>query len=1142
VRRFLPLALITVALLAVGSAGAALGPVSSSYGDLSALLGKRQITVPNGGTTGETTVIVTLGLPPLAAAGADRTIFSTGGRRKLSLSSTSSRAYLARIATAQRRVIATLERAIPEATVPRRYRIVLDALAVRLPAQRLPALMRLGFVEKVYPSVGYTLSMNRGPSVIGGPALRAATGAGGNGVKVAVVDDGIDPKHPFLDAAGLSFPAGFPKGVPGFTTPKVIVARAFFPAKNSTSESRQPLDESQSFHGTFVAGVIGGVEGTTAPASVPTTCRVGSGGCHGRITGLSGVAPRVWLGNYRVFSLPAPLGGCCSANTPEIIAAFEAAVADGMDVINFSGGGAQSDPDGDALVEAVANVVKAGVVPVISAGNDRDLFGMGTVGSPSTAPDAISVAATDNAHIFTNALTLTSPVSLNQLPFVPGPSTIPPAWSTSDQQLVDVGTITGTDGRPVSRQLCGNTLPARSLSGAVVLATRGGCSFETKGARAAEAGATGLLLADDRAGDPTSVPIRFGVPGGTISDLDGARIRQAVAGAGGRGRFRITADPVEVGTSWAGVPTSFSSGGLTAFGHRLKPDIAAPGAQVISSTLVEFAGDQYAILDGTSFSAPHIAGAAALLLQRHPSWTPKQVKSALMSTAGPAWGDSSRTIEAPVAVQGAGLANLPAADTPLLFTDPQSLSFGDLNVSAGVAASTLLVSVTDAGGGAGTWQVEVQPQTSSAGVNVSAPPAVNLAPGGQTTLQIAATASGGATGGDQYGFVVLRRDGVVRRLPYGFSVTRPLLGNAQVTPLQKLQEGDTRAGTNRARLYRWPTEPFGILSLFGFEQTAVEDGAEHVYSIDVPAKTVNFGAVVKDPPLNVRASVRELLYANAPVHPWLLGALDENSVQGYGGTPVNMNGYMPDFIFNMGATGAVLPAPGRYYIAVDSGKDPFTGRSLARKYVLRSWINDLKPPTVKVLTTRLAAGRPSIVVRVTDSQSGVDPLSLLLLYKTSQIGAYGFDQETGIAVFVLPKDVDELNAGPAFMRVVASDFQETKNVSTPGDEAMPNTRFLGARFDVVRRPVVTWITPTKGSCVPRKAELLVAAASPAPISSVGFYDGKRQVARVKKSEAGTYRTTWRSEGAKQGTHELTAVASDTAGRESRASRAVRVCG
>ena len=73
---------------------------------------------------------------------------------------------------------------------------------------------------------------------------------------------------------------------------------------------------------------------------------------------------------------------------------------DGMDIINFSGGGPQADPRTDVLIEAVANVVRAGVVPIISAGNDRDFFGLGTAGSPATAPDAISVGATANGHVF----------------------------------------------------------------------------------------------------------------------------------------------------------------------------------------------------------------------------------------------------------------------------------------------------------------------------------------------------------------------------------------------------------------------------------------------------------------------------------------------------------------------------------------------------------------------------------------------------------------------------------------------------------------------------------------------------------------------------------------------------------------------
>ena len=204
-------------------------------------------------------------------------------------------------------------------------------------------------------------------------------------------------------------------------------------------------------------------------------------------------------------------------------------------------------------------------------------------------------------------------------------------------------------------------------------------------------------------------------------------------------------------------------------------------------------------------------------------------------------------------IEGAGLANVAAADTPFLFSDPQSLAFGDLAVTASGASSSLIVALSDAGGGGGTWQVQVQPQAATAGASISAPPAVTIPPGGQTTLQITAAATSSAVGADQYGFIVLRRDGVVRRIPYGFSVTHPLLGSAQVTPLAKTQVGDTRTGTNRARIYRWPTEPFGILSLFGLEQTNIEDGAEHVYSIDIPPNTVNFGAVVTDPPLDIRA-------------------------------------------------------------------------------------------------------------------------------------------------------------------------------------------------------------------------------------------------------------------------------------------------
>ena len=174
-------------------------------------------------------------------------------------------------------------------------------------------------------------------------------------------------------------------------------------------------------------------------------------------------------------------------------------------------------------------------------------------------------------------------------------------------------------------------------------------------------------------------------------------------------------------------------------------------------------------------AAPHIAGAAALLLQRHPDWTPRQVKSALVSTAATAWADTARTVEAPVLTAGSGLANVLAANDPKLFTDPVSLSFADLNVSRGAARRSRCCSrVTDAGDGAGAWTVEVRPQSQPSGVEIvgagldhASLPAVTL------QIPVTARAAGDAGTGEAYGFLLLRRGDVVRKVPYAMLVTRP---------------------------------------------------------------------------------------------------------------------------------------------------------------------------------------------------------------------------------------------------------------------------------------------------------------------------------------------------------------------------------
>jgi minor extracellular serine protease Vpr len=1078
-------------------------------------------------------VIMTLADQPLAAATYARGFAGLGAKSKLNVRTSFARSYVSTLQAEQARAIARVHNLIPSAVVSRRYQILVNGFAVSVPYSRLPELVGSGIATRVYPSLSYHLDLNRGPSVVGAPQFGALTGARGQGVKVAVVDDGVDHEHPFLDPTGFSYPPGFPKGTSGSTTPKVIVARGFAgPGASST-----PLDRDQSFHGTFVAGVIAGVK-TDVEAGQKGFCSEANGGCHPTVKDVEGVAPRAYIGNYRVFNVPAPapLGGCCSANSPEIVAAFEAAVRDGMDVINFSGGGPQADPRTDILIPAVTNVVRAGVVPVISAGNDRDFFGLGTAGSPATAPDAISVGAVANAHVFGPSLQVVSPSGLPQMPFAPT-DTIPPSWISANQRLRDVGSIAGVD-----RQLC-SAAPGGSLTGVIALVSRGGCPYGAKAASARAAGAIGIVIAENRPGDPTFAFVTA-LSGGTVSDLDGSRIRAAAAGSGGAVTVRFTRDVTEVPTTWAGVPTSFTSSGLTPFGHALKPDVTAPGAQVLSSTLPEFAGDQFAVLDGTSFSAPHVAGVAALLTQRHPSWTAQQMKSALMSTAGPAWANTSQTEEASVLVEGAGLVNVATADRPLVFTDPQSLSFGYLVAGGGANSRSLSVGLSDAGGGEGTWVAEVHAQVASAGATVEAAP-VTLAPGGTAVMQITARAASGAVQGDNFGFVVLRRGSDARRIPYAFSVSRSSLTSAPVTPLKTLQSGDTRSGDDRAHAYRWPTSPFSIVGIFGVDPAVNDDGKEKIYSLTITKQAVNAGVVVVKPAPNLNAPITALLSSNQPIHPWFMGSLDENDVLGYAGIPVNVNGELPDYLYSIGAAGGVFLPPGKYYVSVDSGRDLFSGRSLAGKYTLRSWVNDVKPPTVRILTKTLSSGRPTIVAKVSDAKSGVDPMSMQLFFgpstRRSSVPATLFDPKTGIAAFSIPREALPLESGTQFMQLVVSDYQEAKNIGTEGANPLPNTRVQGLRAEAVPRPTVTWVTPDKGRCASARQKLVVAANDNVQISSVGFFDGRRQIGRVQKNVAGLYELTWKARGKRKGAHVLTAVASDVRGREGQASQAIRIC-
>jgi minor extracellular serine protease Vpr len=1126
VRRLVGSLALGVALLATATASGALQPVERRHAEVEIpRVRAGTITVPDAHRKGRITVIITLAEPPLAAY--SRTLAGSSAARRLNVETRSARAYVAKLLGAQRAAAATLKRAIPSARVQRNYTVLLNGIAVDIPATELARAAKLSFARKLYPSYRYSLALNRSPGTIGAGTLAAAGGGTGEGIKIAVVDDGVDPTNTFFDPSGYSYPAGFPKGGTKWTTPKVIVARSFVGA-GADERTRLAVDPQASFHGTHVAGIAAGNAGTTAPA----------GADHPATAGLSGVAPRAYIGNYRVFNVPTPVGHV--GNTTEIVAAFEAAVRDGMDVINFSGGGPQTDPASDALIEAVRNVAAAGVVPVISAGNDRDEYGIGSAGSPGTAPDAISVAALANSHVFAPALTVTAsgaPEALTRIAFVRTAGTPPPeSWATNDQQLVDVGTIVGTNGQPVPRDLCGppgnrdggpSTLPAGSLAGTIALVSRGSCTFALKGARVKEAGGIGIVVVDNRPGEANSIPIQLNVPGGMIADLDGAQLRAFLDSRGGRTTVRIGRDPRELVTGRSGVVTSFSSAGLTSFGHLLKPDVGAPGGQILSATLPR-AGGPFAVFDGTSMAAPHVAGGVALLLQRHPNWSSHQVKSALVSTAAAAWADTARTIEAPVLTSGSGQVDLPAANDPKLFTDPVSLSYADLNVNRGPASKALLLSLADAGDGAGTWAIEVQPQAQPSGVQIVVPGTVTLAPGGDARIPVTASAAANATAGEAYGFLLLRRGTITRKVPYAMLVSRPGLESAPIVPLRQFQTGDTRRGASHASAYQYPAAAFGPAT--NYVGPAVnEDGGETLYRIRLDEPAVNVGAAV------VASSAGSL------VHPWFLGSPDENDVQGYAGLPVNVNNLTIDFSLDIGAAGTVFPRTKAYYVAVDSGHDPFTGRTLAGEYVLRAWVDDVQPPLLGLVTGRVSAGRPTIALRVLDLGSGVDPFSLVIGYNRVLIGAALYDPVSGVALFPIPSQAPALRAGKRQLQASAADFQESKNVDSVGDELLPNTAFAAGPVTVVAGPTITWVSPEIRECAPARTSLVVLAGSNAAVRTIRFFDGSKPIATVRRGTAELYSATWRRGGAAKGRHLLRAIVTDAKGRRAEAQRVVRVC-
>jgi hypothetical protein len=156
-----------------------------------------------------------------------------------------------------------------------------------------------------------------------------------------------------------------------------------------------------------------------------------------------------------------------------------------------------------------------------------------------------------------------------------------------------------------------------------------------------------------------------------------------------------------------------------------------------------------------------------------------------------------------------------------------------------------------------------------------------------------------------------RKGTITRRVPYFFLVDRPVFADTPVVTLKRQQSGDTRNGTSRVSAYRYPVAPFGNAP---DTPAMVEDGAETLYQTFIGRPAVNAGVSI----------ISET--AGAQIDPFYLGAQDENTVQGFAGTPDNVNAFTAGYLAPVGAAGAAFPRQQSFFIAVDSGRDPFTGQ------------------------------------------------------------------------------------------------------------------------------------------------------------------------------------------------------------------------
>ncbi|MBG9588035.1 S8 family peptidase [Cytobacillus firmus] len=517
----------------------------------------------------------------------------------------------ANLKTERSKVIKALEKEVKKADVHREYDYVFSGFSVELPANEIIKLAAIPGVKAVYPNVHYTADVISAEEI----SAEAFSPNMMNSAPFIGADKAWD-----AGATGEGVTVAVIDTGVDYTHPDLAQAFGDYKGYDFVDDDNDPQEGPGQYHGTHVSGTVA---------------------ANGAI---KGVAPEATLLGYRVLG---PNGG----TTEDVVAGVELAVQDGADVMNLSLGNTLNNPDWATSI-ALDWAMAEGVVAVTSNGNSGP--NNWTVGSPGTSREAISVGATQLPYnVFTAKTTSSDGVSYasSSVQGFPSEESLL-ALNGKSFELVDVGF-----GAPAD-------FAGKDLTGKIALISRGaGIAFVDKAAEAKKAGAAGAVLYNNVAGSMPLIP-GMAVPTIMLNQADGQALLAKVDDV-------TVSFEIEPAGRVDETMADFSSRGPVTHTWMIKPDVSAPGVNIVST----FPGNGYAALQGTSMASPHVAGAAALLLQENPNWSTEDVKAALMNTAAdvidPATGKSYAHN-----TQGAGSIRVVEALNTKTLVAPGSHSFG----------------------------------------------------------------------------------------------------------------------------------------------------------------------------------------------------------------------------------------------------------------------------------------------------------------------------------------------------------------------------------------------------------------------------------------------------------------------------------